>query len=84
MKPITLKPCPFCGGEGTLCKNKKSDGYGTYEVAFIECEECGCSSGTYIIDGHFGSKTTVQDAVDAWNRRPNKNFLSFIFKRSKK
>lgn len=64
-----LKPCPFCGGEAILCKDLKPDGHCSYKVAYVKCQDCGCNTGAYIIDGYYGVKTTVNDAIKAWNRR---------------
>lgn len=63
-----LKPCPFCGGEAVLIKDLQPDGYCSYKTATVKCQACGCNTGAYIIDGHYGI-TTVQDAIEAWNSR---------------
>lgn len=68
-----LKPCPFCGGEASLLRrHKRLDGGGWYKIAVVECDDCGSNSGDYIVDGHFGVNTSEQDAIDAWNRRVEK------------
>lgn len=69
---LILKPCPFCGGNGLLCRDKHYDGYDPYEIHFVKCVHCGCSTSVFITDGHFGANTSVQDAIDAWNRRIDK------------
>lgn len=68
-----LKPCPFCGGEASLLRRyKRLDGGGWYKIAVVECDDCGSNGGDYIVDGHFGASTSEQDAIDAWNRRVEK------------
>lgn len=59
---ITLKPCPFCGSSAVY------ESYGTTEYGdkcySIGCANCGAKGPSY---GHL--KTTMDDAIDAWNRR---------------
>ena len=69
MSQTTLKPCPFCGGPAVLCKELEPDGYCSYKVAYVKCDECGANTGKYIIDGYYGINATVRDAIKAWNRR---------------
>lgn len=69
MKLPELKLCPFCGGEALLCEQSESDGQVSYKVAYVECDVCGCNTGSYIIDGYYGATTTKEDAIKAWNRR---------------
>ena len=65
-----LKPCPFCGAdEALLVKTKRPDGNVSYQVAYVGCENCGCQTDEFIIDGYYGATTTEQDVIDAWNRR---------------
>lgn len=72
-----LKPCPFCGGEAVLCKDFRPDGNCHYDVAFVKCQSCGCATAAFITDGYYGVKTSVQDAINAWNRRPRDDEESF-------
>ena len=69
-----LKSCPFCGGEAVLCKDLVYDG-NSYKTAIVKCKDCGCNTGAYIIDGYWGIASTVQDAINAWNRRAEPNTL---------
>lgn len=64
-----LKPCPFCGCEAILKKDRESDANVLYDVAFVKCPKCGCRTRSFITDGYYGATTTEQDAIDAWNRR---------------
>lgn len=51
-----LKPCPFCGGAAkTVVDDETESKFG------VKCFNCG--------GGIFAEKETLQDAVDAWNRR---------------
>ena len=71
MEPI--KPCPFCGGEGSLSYNSKT--YNHYERYFvrIECEMCG-SQGKTIVSSENPEENCWETndchiAIRAWNRR---------------
>lgn len=56
---ISLKPCPFCGGESTL------DGYksgGNFAGCINEFDNCPVQAITEAYD-------TPEEAANAWNRR---------------
>lgn len=57
-----LKPCPFCGGEGSICNDwdfvKNQPRY-PYRYG-IECKECLSSTDHY---------ETEEAAIESWNRR---------------
>lgn len=63
-----LKPCPFCGGKVELC----NDDYGKF---LIVCKPCKMlfgievEDGTELIDGWKAKIDTLEEAVEAWNRR---------------
>lgn len=62
-----LKPCPFCGGEAIMQKDRRwpdgyDDGVTTYEVI---CTNTNCV--IYRADNRYF--LTKQDAINAWNRR---------------
>ncbi len=62
---MKLKPCPFCGSEDII--EDAVDGFWLSETEFLDETECwvicdGCGAKTY--EFH-----TMQEAVDAWNRR---------------
>lgn len=58
----TLKPCPFCGGSGTM--RKRREVYGTFCCA--ECSECGAMTrGVYSMD----DERAESSAAKIWNRR---------------
>lgn len=52
-----LKDCPFCGGEAVI-QTKVGERWG---VPFVECRDCNTRTS---LEG------TVEDAIAAWNRRP--------------
>ena len=57
-----LKPCPFCGGPGTM--RKRREVYGTFCCA--ECLECGAiARGVYSMD----DERAESSAAKIWNRR---------------
>lgn len=64
-----LKPCPLCGCEAILKRDRESDANVLYDVAFVKCPKYGCRTRSFITDGYYGATTTEQDAIDAWNRR---------------
>lgn len=50
---MTLKPCPFCGGEAQV------ERYGTARASsIVSCSECGCTL-----------ESNEQGAGHNWNRR---------------
>lgn len=56
-----LEPCPFCGGEA---ETMGSDYFAIYAAA---CKDKDCI-GFYCRDMNF---KTIDEAVEAWNRRAN-------------
>jgi Lar family restriction alleviation protein len=53
MSEITLKPCPFCGGEANMTF--------IFRVGFkVECTVCGCKTALF---------NRNEDAINVWNRR---------------
>lgn len=61
MSEIKLKPCPFCGGEAIL----KRDRIGLY---CVKCTNCGCMT-TFQFDLGEGEEVSKRKAADIWNRR---------------
>lgn len=58
-----LKPCPFCGGESRLHEHPPVCSITGY---WVECSNGGCPVGP--VSHAFDSR---QDAIDAWNNRPD-------------
>ena len=68
---LIIRPCPHCGGDGTLCSHysEKVSGY----FVFVKCDICR-SQGTIFLDHTDPSDNDWRDipcnkAVRAWNRR---------------
>lgn len=56
-----LDNCPFCNGKAVL--THWSPMFRTSRFPVVECMDCGAMTWLYY--------ETEQDAVEAWNRRPN-------------
>ena len=69
MSEIELKPYPFCGGEADLKQHRTIDGQLCPEIAYVECNNCGCSTRKYWLNNYYGSTDTIADSIEAWNRR---------------
>ncbi len=52
-----LKPCPFCGGKATLCKNMQNKRRDSY---YVQCDKCLTSMAV-----SYYEKTVIK----AWNKR---------------
>lgn len=67
-----LKPCPFCGGEATLCKKKECFGHGEYHNNyFVKCDSCG-AKGKKEIEYYLSSTDCQVLATKHWNTRTQK------------
>ena len=67
---MKVKFCPCCRGSVKFVTERKCYGHGEYPlIGYIMCNNCHLRSGDEIIDGFYGTKTTVQDVVDKWNNR---------------
>ena len=60
MNEITLKPCPFCGGEAVFALGEEYRRECGQENDWIICSSCCAES------GYFDSP---EKAAEAWNRR---------------
>lgn len=71
VEPTELKPCPFCGGEAVLCKDRSWSMEHSCEYVYVRCKECGVHTRSFITESSLGiiELHTPQDAIDAWNRR---------------
>lgn len=63
-----LKPCPFCGGETTLCSVVSMQ----HEICYVvKCDDLNCimcAGGTL--------RKTISQAIEAWNRRAGEEVLT--------
>lgn len=57
-----LKPCPFCGGDGSLSTNVNA------KIVFGSCLVCG-ARGSVIQYKDRLTNNHIQEAVEEWNRR---------------
>lgn len=63
-KAIELLPCPFCGETATLYHTNDNN-----RSPYVQCD--GAMRGCYAMIRPWRYKT-VQEAIEAWNRRVNK------------
>jgi Lar family restriction alleviation protein len=68
MSQAQLKSCPFCGAAAELRKTYFAEGT---DVAYVACTHCGCRTGNYELNGPWSPTYTVNDPIDAWNKRVN-------------
>lgn len=66
---ISLKPCPFCGGEAAIDTVIKPDGGCHYEVKLVKCLKCGAKTKEKITDGYYGDYCSDEEIAELWNRR---------------
>lgn len=69
-----LKKCPFCGSKAFYGESSKSDGYCSYKIGYVACDNpsCGVRTPSVVIDGYYGATTKPEDAIKVWNRRVKK------------
>lgn len=61
MSEIKLLPCPFCGGEAVLVRDR----IGQWRVG---CKKCNCMT-TYQFDFGEGEEISKNKAANVWNTR---------------
>ena len=61
---ISLKPCPFCGGEARLRKHQKLK-----ETWYVQCKNCGIRTANSVQVPYESWKDTMKHPVDQWNMR---------------
>ena len=66
MSEITLKHCPFCGGEASVAKGFK-DSLGFWHAIAV-CNGIECGAGVQSIPS-FDAEESMQDAAERWNLR---------------
>jgi Lar family restriction alleviation protein len=62
---MELKSCPFCGGDGSVSFDLKS------EIIFGSCWGCGARGGVIKCLEGIPTDADFLDALEAWNRREN-------------
>lgn len=67
---IEIKPCPFCGGFSKLVPKSKTyvGGELTYNC-YVECKECHCRSGRFLLSEYETHAIARQKAIESWNKR---------------
>ena len=55
-----LKPCPFCGGEAHMIRDKLTTSPKREIYYRVVCSKCPCVIGVFMYE---------DEAVEAWNRR---------------
>jgi len=61
---ISLKPCPFCGGEARLKKH-----YRLEQTWYVQCNKCGIRTKNFTQCAYEPWKTVMNAPVQLWNRR---------------
>ena len=77
MSEITLKPCPFCGGEAKF--HEGTDAYSTRDhrtLCFVSCKDdyCGGKAATFVYRKESERENVVARAIAAWNHRATPNY----------
>lgn len=62
MTDMTLKPCPFCGGEAELT----SGTFDRKDISYVLCKRCASQGEFFFVSSRYASAIR---AVEAWNRR---------------
>lgn len=65
MSKHNLLPCPFCGGNPKIEESVDST-QGHYQIAWVECQECGSRTKEEIEWGN----DYIGIVVSLWNSRP--------------
>jgi Lar family restriction alleviation protein len=71
---LTLKKCPFCGGEAKIKRREGGDERNGYPVDIqVECQECPAVGRTYVYYPFQTDGLSIEDAtakaVAYWNKR---------------
>lgn len=61
---ISLKPCPFCGGEARLKKHQRLE-----QTWYVQCKNCGVRTPNSVQLPYESWKTAMNYPVRLWNRR---------------
>ena len=63
-----LKPCPFCGGDGSLSTNVNA------KIVFGSCWDCGARGQVVQYKDHL-SDEDITKAIELWNGRVDNGLL---------
>lgn len=63
-----VNPC-ICGRVPELVQRRETYGHGEFPLVAKLCCDCGLTSKEFIVDGFYGTTTTVDDLIDWWNDR---------------
>lgn len=61
---ISLKPCPFCGGEARLRKHQKLE-----QTWYVQCKNCGVRTANSAQMPYQSWKDAMKYPVNQWNAR---------------
>ncbi len=61
---ISLKPCPFGGGEARLKKHQRLE-----QTWYVQCSKCGIRTKNSVQPPYESWKTTMKCPVNQWNAR---------------
>lgn len=59
----SLKPCPFCGGEGGISMSARD------KTAFCSCWDCGARGSFVRYEGEVVLEEEIIKAIELWNTR---------------
>lgn len=64
---LNLSPCPRCGNKAKLDFCSGGEGIRGYKGVFVKCTNCLIRTESIVINGYYGEKTTINDAIREWN-----------------
>lgn len=68
-----IKPCPFCGGKGSVSDLDWESGYKAF--VDVSCDSCGAATGCITFNTYYNCKGGVEremyerQAIGKWNQR---------------
>lgn len=71
MDKIEMKPCPFCGRQGTAIRSERVSNSGMTLYA-VQCYRCGAEGPKVYRHGEY-SREAKETAAAFWNGRAEKN-----------
>ena len=65
-----LKPCPFCGGYGTVAQKSKTYIKGELTlITYCYCTDCDSRGRRVLLDDYDNHSDAYRMAISHWNRR---------------